>query len=145
MRLTHARRDNETSLRGGTMPTLRNATIEFHTNDDDKDGDTHVTVTVRDNNNIIAARVDSDFGHFDDNSDNGPFGLIIRNPSQSANLQSGTVAIHIDPNRHDTWKFNFYLDLAFDDGSHLSGEADGLVLSQDNRDASFGLSGFLHA
>ncbi|WP_157131192.1 hypothetical protein [Burkholderia pseudomallei] len=125
------------------MPLLRNASISFHTNGDDKDSDTHVTVTVRDRNNVIAARIDSDFGHFDDNSDNGPFGLVIRNQSSNSDLQSGSVALRIDPNGHDTWKFNFYLDLWFDDGSHLSGEADGLVLTQDNRDASFGLEGFL--
>jgi hypothetical protein len=126
------------------MPALRNATIKFHTNDDDKDNDTHVTVTVRDHDNIIAARIDNDFGHFDDHSDNGPFGLIVRNQSQKTSMQSGSLAIRIDPNGHDTWKFNFDLDLFFDDGSHLSGGAAGLDLNQNRKEMSFGLDGILH-
>ena len=64
------------------MPKLSNASISFHTNDEDKDDDTHVTVDVRDRNNVVAAHVDNDFGHFDDHSDNGPFALVVRNPSE---------------------------------------------------------------
>ena len=126
------------------MPKLRNATIKFHTNDDDKDDDTHVTVTVHDHGNVIAARIDNDFGHFDDHSDNGPFGLIVRNRSEKGTLQSGSVTIRIDPNGHDTWKFNFDLDLFFDDGSHLSGGAPGLGLNQNRKEQTFGLDGILH-
>jgi len=125
------------------MANLRNCTIKFHTNNEDKDSDTHVTITVRDSNQVIAARVDNDFGHFDDNSDSGPFGLIVRNPSSKAVLQSGSITIRIDPNGHDTWRFNFFLDLVFDDSTHLSGGADGLELNQDRREQQFGLEGIL--
>lgn len=126
------------------MPNLANCTIKFHTNNEDKDSDTHVTVSVRDANQVIAARIDNDFGHFDDNSDSGPFGLLIKNQSSKAVLQAGNVMIRIDPNGHDTWRFNFFLDLVFDDGSRLSGGADGLELTQDRRDQTFGLDGILH-
>ncbi|GEM_PF-1480195 len=126
------------------MPVLTNATVKFHTNNEDKDSDTHVTVTVIDSNNIVAARVDNDFGHFDDNSDNGPFGLSVQNPSTEDALQSGSVIIRIDPNGHDTWRFNFFLDLLFNDGSHLSGGANGLELTQDRREQQFGLQGITH-
>jgi hypothetical protein len=125
------------------MPKLRNANIKFHTNDEDKDDDTHVTVTVRDHKNLISARIDDDFGHFDDHSDNGPFGLIIRNRSDKASLSTGNVTLRIDPNGHDTWRFNFDLDLFFDDGSHLSGGAEGLSLNQDRKEQEFGLDGIL--
>lgn len=126
------------------MPVLTNATIKFHTNNEDKDSDTHVTVTVVDSDNIVAARIDNDFGHFDDNSDNGPFGLIVQNPSSQDRLQAGRVMIRIDPNGRDTWRFNFFLDLLFNDGSHLSGGADGLELTQDRKEQGFGLSGIVH-
>ena len=59
------------------MATLRNCTVRFHTNDEDKDSNTHVTVNVSDANNVVAAHVDSDFGYFDDQSDNGPFPLVV--------------------------------------------------------------------
>jgi hypothetical protein len=126
------------------MAALANATIRFHTNGNDKDADTHVTIDVTDGNNTLAAHVDNDFGHFDNNSDNGPFGLEIRNPSSNADLERGNVRVRIDPNGHDTWEFNFTLDLQFDDGSHLSGGATGLVLTQDRREQTFGLQGILH-
>lgn len=126
------------------QPTLANCVIRFHTNNEDKDSDTHVTVTVRDDNNVTAAFISNDFGHFDDNSDSGPFGLEIRNPSSIDSLQRGTLTIHIDPNGHDTWRFNLsLLSLLFSDGRQLSGSADGLELTQDRREQTFGLSGIL--
>lgn len=125
------------------MPTLANSTVRFHTNDEDKDDDTHVTVTINDDNNVVAARISNDFGHFDDHSDAGPFGLEIQNASEKGDLQQGAVLLRIDPNGHDTWRFNFFLDLEFSDGSHLSGGADGLELTQDRREQQFGLSGIL--
>jgi hypothetical protein len=125
------------------MPTLANSTVRFHTNDEDKDDDTHVTVTINDDNNVVAARISNDFGHFDDHSDAGPFGLEIQNASEKGDLQRGAVLLRIDPNGHDTWRFNFFLDLEFSDGSHLSGGADGLELTQDRREQQFGLSGIL--
>jgi hypothetical protein len=125
------------------MATIANSTVRFHTNDEDKDDDTHVTVTVTDDNNVVAAQISNDFGHFDDHSDAGPFGLEIHNASEKGGLQRGNVTLRIDPNGHDTWRFNFFLDLEFSDGSHLSGGADGLELTQDRRQQRFGLSGIL--
>jgi len=125
------------------MPILTNCTVQFHTNDDDKDNDTHVTVTVRDSNNIIAARVDNDFGHFDNNSDNGPFGVFVINQSEKESLQTGSVTVRIDPNGHDTWKFNFFTKLMFDDGSSFSCGADGLNENQDRREQTFGIAGII--
>ena len=127
------------------MPTLTNASISFHTNNEDKDDDTHVTVEVRDQDNVLAASIANDFGQFRDNSDHGPFGLRVRNPSEKAALQRGTVEIHIDPNGHDTWRFNFDIDLHFDDGTHLSGGAQELTLTQNRREQTFGIEGMLHS
>jgi hypothetical protein len=72
------------------MPTLANSTVRFHTNDEDKDDDTHVTVTINDDNNVVAARISNDFGHFDDHSDAGPFGLEIRGQAR------GVLIAHLD-------------------------------------------------
>src|SRR2546430_4517968 len=122
---------------------LANCAISFHTNDEDKDHDTHVTVTVRDVNGLVCAQVDNDWGHFDDQSDAGPFGLIIRNRQTPDLLQSGTLTIRIDPNGHDTWRFNFNLVLTFLDQSTLSGGQQGLQLSQNNKQMDFPLQGLL--
>ena len=121
-------------------PTLVGATISFHTNDDDKDNDTHVTVTVRQRDGIIAARIDDDFGVFHDHEDNGPFDLKIINAVAKSELRTGNITLRIDPNGNDTWRFNFFADLIFSDDSHLSAEADGLDLAQDRQQQSFGIA-----
>lgn len=125
------------------MITLTNASIKFHTNDDDKDGDTHVTVEVRDFNQVVAARIDSDFGKFRDQTDNGPFQLSVKNASTKTDMQRGNVTIRINPNGNDTWRFNFYLDLLFSDGTRLQGSANDIEL-RNTASQSFGLEGILH-
>ncbi len=127
-----------------TMPTLANAMISFHTNDEDKDHDTHVTVTVEDFNRVVVARIDNDFGHFDDHSDNGPYGLQILNNSKKEDLSRGHFSIRIDPNGHDTWRFNLFLTLVFSDNSILSGSVNGLELTQDRQQQVFGLQGIMN-
>jgi len=126
------------------MPVLKNCKLRFHTNDEDKDHDTHVTITVRDSGGTIAARADNDFGHFDDQSDFETF-VPVRNQSSSAQMQAGQITIRIDPNGHDTWRFNFDLDLVFDDNSRLGGGQAGLSLDQNNREVTVGLQGILQA
>lgn len=125
--------------------TLRNANISFHTNNEDKDSDTHVTVIIKDRDNRFVASLSNDLGHFDDNSDAGPYKLEVVNESDKASLQQGSMSIRIDPNGHDTWRFNFFLDLQFGDGSHLSGGTNGLELTQDRREQTFGLDGMLRS
>jgi hypothetical protein len=121
-------------------PTLRAANVKFHTNDDDKNEDTHLTVVVRDEEGNIAARIDDDFGLFRDQSDSGPFDLELLNKSPKGALRSGTVEIRIDPANTDVWKFNYFLDLLFTDESHLTSEAQGLRLSEVDKEQQFAIA-----
>ncbi|MCX4749370.1 hypothetical protein OG455_28330 [Kitasatospora sp. NBC_01287] len=52
---------------------LTGASVTFHSDHDQKDRDTLVTVTVRDLNGTTAARISSTFGQFDQYSDVGPY------------------------------------------------------------------------
>lgn len=124
-------------------PILVNARVVFHTNDNDKDHDTHVSVIVRDSNGVIAARVSNDFGHFDDHSDNGPFALIVTNPSTKDSLERGTVTIRIDPNGHDEWHFNFTVTVYFSDGTSFSAGADGQNLDHNRKQQEHGTQGII--
>jgi hypothetical protein len=121
------------------MSALSECQVSFHTNDEDKDDDTHITVTVRQRDGTIAARIDDDFGHFNDHSNNGPFGLLIVNPGDKVDLGQGNVTVRIDPNGNDTWRFNFFLDLMFADGSHLNTEVNNLELTQDRQQQTFAI------
>ncbi|MBL8294560.1 MAG: hypothetical protein JNN08_22135 [Bryobacterales bacterium] len=125
------------------IPTLVNAAISFHTNDEDKDDDTHVTVRVTDENNVIAAEIDNDFGHFDDNSDSGPFPMVVLNPSTQKALQRGSWIIRIDPNGNDTWRFNATLVLTFSNQNRFTVQMNGIQLTQNRQQQQFGLQGFI--
>src|SRR5690242_21716317 len=99
-------------------PTLVGANITFHTNDEDKDNDTLISVTVQKGATVVA-QIEDRFQHFNDHSDAGPFDLLLVNPLTRDQLKTGKMKIAIKPNGNDTWRFNFFLDLRFSDGSHL--------------------------
>jgi len=123
------------------MALLREATVSFHTNDEDKDHDTNVTIEVRAGSGQMTARVSDTFGPFHDHTNTGPFNLTILNHSGKEDLQGGNVLLRVDPVGDDTWRFNFLVDLIFDDGSHLTASADGLEVNEETeQQQTFGLN-----
>ena len=119
-------------------PTLVGANITFHTNDEDKDNDTLVSVTVQKGATVVA-QIEDRFQHFNDHSDAGPFDLLLVNRLTRDQLKTGKVKIAIKPNGNDTWRFNFFLDLRFSDGSHLFGRASRLQLTETFTTQDFGI------
>jgi hypothetical protein len=117
---------------------LEAATISFHTNDDDKNGDTNVYVSVQ-KGTTVAAQITDQFGHFDNNTDAGPYDLLLVNQLTREELKTGNVTIAITPNGNDTWKFNFFLDLRFSDGGHLIARAYGLQMTEIFQQLWFGI------
>src|SRR5262249_56517232 len=85
----------------------------FATKGEEKDADRGVEVTVRLMDQTVVASIADEFGHFDDDSDAGPFDLPITQAATRRALKTGSVAIKIDPEGDDTWQFNFFLDLLF--------------------------------
>ena len=130
-------------------PLLTLARVSFHTNDDDKDNDTLVQVEVRlSDQRTVVAKLSDFLGHFPDHSDAGPFTLIMVQPVRRSQLRSGSVNIlafantTLPPFGHgDTWRFNFVVDLLFDDGAHLLSRANGVALKSRGVSAqqSFGI------
>jgi hypothetical protein len=122
------------------MAMLDNVSVQFRTNDDDKDHDTNVTIEVRDKVGHLAARASNTFGRFDDQTSSGPYQLEILNRVDSAALEGGNVLIRVDPKGNDTWRFNFIVELHMDDGSVLSASADGLEVNESTeRQQVFGI------
>jgi hypothetical protein len=87
----------------------------------------------------VVASIADEFWHFDDHSDAGPFDLLIKQAATRGELKTGSVAVKIEPNGNDTWRFNFFLDLLFDDGAHLIAWANGLELTESRQEQSFGI------
>jgi hypothetical protein len=119
-------------------PTLVGANITFHTNDEDKDNDTLVFVSVQ-KGTTVAAEIKDRFQHFSDHSDAGPFDLLMVKPLTRDQLKTGNMTIGITPNGNDTWRFNFFLDLRFSDGSHLFARASRLQLTETFNAQIFGI------
>ncbi len=122
-------------------PTLANAAVTFYTpDDDDKDKDSNVTIVVRQQDGTIAARVSDNFGYFGNNSNNGPYDLVIENNSPKSALRSGSAEITMNPKGADEWVFNMDLELQFSDGSKLSVDAQNVDLDSDAQlSATFGI------
>jgi hypothetical protein len=130
-------------------PLLTRASVIFHTNDDDKDDDTLFQVEVRlSNQSTVVAKLSDYLGHFPDHSDAGPFTLIMVQPARRSQLRTGSVNIlafantTFPPFGHgDTWRFNFVVDLLFEDGAHLLSRANGVALKSRGVSAqqSFGI------
>lgn len=112
---------------------LTGAQITFHTNGDDKDGDTDVFVfVIRGDGSGAAASAHNPFGHFDDNTFNGPFPLFSGTGTIASQLSTFDVNIIIVPFGHDTWKFDYALTLTFSDGTSFIARQQNITLDQDN-------------
>ncbi|KAM7214554.1 hypothetical protein V8F06_010036 [Rhypophila decipiens] len=122
-------------------PTLTAASITFHTNDEDKDYNSHLTITLKDSTKTISATVDSDFVHFDDDHNYGPYNLELFYPSTRSEVRAGTVTLRLDPKGHDTWRFNWQMTLTFSDGTRMRAQAGGCELSQDHREKTWTVVG----
>ena len=68
-----------------------------------------------------------------------PMDLANTQATTRGALKAGSVAVKVEPNGNDTWRFNFFLDLFFDDGAHLIARANGLELTESRQEQSFGI------
>jgi hypothetical protein len=121
-------------------PMLTGATITFQTNDDDKRAETEVDVKVRlRDGRTVVAEISNEFATFGNDSEMGPFALLVVNSVTREQLKTGHVTIGILTDGNDTWRFNFLVDLIFSDGGHLLARATGIELTQDSGPQSFGI------
>jgi hypothetical protein len=114
--------------------TIRGVSISFHTNDEDKDYDTWVNTQISCDGKIVAGQ-SQPYGKFPNNSENGPFELPIREHlTIDKNNSLCKLIIHINPNGHDTWRFNSKLDVTFTDNTHKIFSWNNNTLDQNNKD-----------
>jgi hypothetical protein len=120
------------------MSILKFCSIKFYTKGAGKSAETPITITVRDENEAVAAFTCKDFGPFEEHSDNGPFDLAIINASEKGDLRRGSIAIRMDPTTQGIWRFNFFTFLTFSDGTNLAGREVGIELKHDRNEQIFG-------
>jgi len=123
-------------------PKLQAASVAFRTHDEDKDGDTVVTVrlTTNDGNEADIATLSDYLRGFPNNYQSPPYGLTIVNPILKDQLWGSThLLIRIDPDHNDTWRFDAYLELTFFDGSRVKAEILGVELNENFRETKIAL------
>ena len=120
------------------MSILKNCCIKFYTTGAAKSAETPVTITIRDENEAVAAFTCNDFGQFEEQSESGPFDLAIINESEKSDLRRGSIAIRVDPTAQDKWRFDFFTFLTFSDGTRLAGREGGIELNHDRNEQIFG-------
>ena len=125
------------------MATLKNCSIKFYTNGAGKNADTPITITVRDDNEVVAAFACNDFGPFEEHSESGPFDLAVINASEKADLRRGSIAIRVDTKPQGNWRFNFFTFLTFSDGTRLAGREVGIELNHDRSELIFGFDAII--
>lgn len=121
------------------LPTskLIDAIVSIQTGDDDKDHDTHYTVSVYNKQNkLLASYSDNSDDKYDDRTTKEKQ-LKIANGITSDDISianGGKVHIEIRPNGHDTWKVSsLKLVLNFENNIQKLITVSGLQLSQDSK------------
>lgn len=119
---------------------LNRVTITFYTHNDNKDHDTALDVLVK---NKVSMFLSEDIARgenlggdmeFKDPSTNEFDLALVSNTITLSDLNVPVVNIHIQPNGHDRWIFDYTVSLYFDNGKTFSSSESGIVLDQDNRD-----------
>ena len=132
---------------------VKEVLVKFHTNDDDKDRDTKLTTDFMCHDSIFASSnirpskeiFGQNFGpffasytdNFSDNHDTPWINVGVSNGVAKSIVHSCQTKIRIDPNGHDTWKFNYWVKLVYTDGSHDEYHFDGHALSEKTRENIF--------
>jgi hypothetical protein len=133
-------------------PTLESALITFQTGTDNKEPASIIEVVVRNRRNEMVARASDSYGEFKNFSTHGPFSLdILAEVARGDLTPGGTVWLTFTPQHtsgvwpdindddNDEWKFNFYIDMVFSDGSHLAVSENGLDMSPKSTQRTMGL------
>ncbi|MEU7853868.1 hypothetical protein [Nonomuraea sp. NPDC049141] len=115
---------------------LQSGEIRFHTIDEAKDGDTVVTVTVRDRRGQTIALLTGVLGRWAEDAWSALIPLNVTSPpGDLARLWGGTINVRIDPEGDDTWAFTFHTYLHFSDGQTADVHQRQLaVVNEDRRD-----------
>jgi len=121
--------------------TLAGINVSFFTHNDDKDGDTSVSVSVENKVNLWFSQLLASLNDFAGNigfADNPPsthaFDLVLASSNITmSSINAPIFTIKIAPNGHDRWIFDVTFTFTFSDNSQFTSGKTGIILDQDNR------------
>jgi hypothetical protein len=127
------RYDGMVVIAGQQGRMVRSLWITFHTNDENKDGDTGLLVEIKSQDGRVLARFQQSrnkeyrdgFTHTEQ--------LQLFGPVFETDMANASLSMNISPNGNDTWRFDWKLDGTWSDGTPFSEAQSGLELDEDRR------------
>ena len=115
--------------------TLTKATVQLHTNDDDRPADSILEFSVLTNRD---AQLFSDRAPAEAYQPNSDHALVLSVPPglDKKQFAKSFAMVHFEPKGRDALKFDFTLELVFSDNSKVVSSWTKLFLDQDHRDFS---------
>jgi hypothetical protein len=120
---------------------LSQCSITFNTHNDNKDHDTILNVHISNKTTMFLSQEicgADDLNHDQEFKDpsNVTINLPVKGNITLKDVTLPVVNIHIQPNGHDRWIFDYSVSLKFEDGSVFTSSHSGVILDQDNKDYS---------
>jgi hypothetical protein len=120
------------SARAGAQ-TLTTATVQLHTNDDDRPADAIVEISIFTGRDVALFSDGAPQEAYEPNSDHT---IILKVPEGIDKKQfvKSFAMVHFQPKGRDALKFDFTVELLFSDNSKVVGSWKKLFLDQDHKD-----------
>jgi hypothetical protein len=110
-------------------PTLASVEAQFETTKDNKNGSSKLDVYLKNDNGHEVAKSEGNEGVWDKHSTH-TVSLEIEGSPTKAQVDKGSILLTFHPQGADTWKFNYKLKLSFSDGSSITKELLGGILTE---------------
>ena len=109
-------------------PTLTSAEVKFDTTTDNKDQQTRLDVYMKTSHGHEVAKSEGNTGRWNKNSTH-TVALQLEGNRTKEEVRDGSVSLTIHPQRNDSWDFNYKVTLKFSDGTLVTKDFHGCVLT----------------
>jgi hypothetical protein len=109
-------------------PTLTSAEVKFDTTTDNKDQQTRLDVYMKTSHGHELAKSEGNTGRWNKNSTH-TVTLQLEGNRTKEEARDGSVSLTIHPQRNDSWDFNYKVTLKFSDGTFITKDFHGCVLT----------------
>jgi hypothetical protein len=134
---------NYTRVERSELPQIKDPRISFRTNNDDKDGNTRLTVAiVKKDGSVISSKEVGVGSRFGDNSDSPVYDLSLSRPLLQTDVSDSYIRVCIDPDGSDVWRFGYTLTGVKTGGTRYEQSNPNLLLSEGFRCLQHPLSAY---
>lgn len=109
-------------------PILTSAEVKFDTTTDNKDQKTTLDIFMKTSHGHEVAKSEGNTGRWNKNSTH-TVALQLEGNRTKEEVRDGSVSLTIHPQRNDSWDFNYKVTLKFSDGTLVTKDFHGCVLT----------------